>query len=367
MKIEDFHLESYMAKWEFKTPHLLCCSDPESMSQNELLALADPETLDLWQSLTLGYTQDRGHPILLDEIARLYPGLSSQNILTFAGAEEAIFTAMQTLLQPDDHVICIIPAYQSLYSVAQSIGCQMTFIALDAENSWSLDLNAVKNAVTAKTRMIVINFPHNPTGALITRPELDTLIEIAREANAYLFSDEVFRYLEADEKDRLPAAATLYEKAVSTHALSKSFGMPGLRIGWMVSQDEIALQRMRKFKHYLSICNSSASEILGIIALRSREQIQGRINSILRINREHMERFFAKHSNRFSYIPAKGGTMVFPSLLEKEGIDVFARGLIEQGVLILPASVFSMPGNHFRLGFGRANFRDNLMRLVPNF
>src|SRR5689334_9723585 len=180
MQIADFTLERYFARWEFNVPYLLCASDVEALSLQELLALADPSTRSLWDELRLGYTESLGHPLLRDEIATLYESVGRDEVITFVGAEEAIFLAMHALLGVKDHAVVLWPAYQSLYEVARSIGASVTLVKLDSA-SWSFDPDAILAAVQPNTRVIVVNFPHSPTGALATRPAFQYLTNRAEE------------------------------------------------------------------------------------------------------------------------------------------------------------------------------------------
>ncbi|CUI17937.1 aminotransferase, classes I and II [Candidatus Protochlamydia naegleriophila] len=235
MKLPIFQLEDYLAKWEFKAPYLLCSSDAESMEMKELIQSADGESLHLWNNLRLSYTETAGLPLLRTEISHLYPSLSADHIYCLAGAEEGIFCAMNVLIQPNDHVIVITPCYQSLEDLPKSLQAHVTAIPLDPFD-WSLDLDRVKQALRPSTRLIAINFPHNPTGALLDAPKLNGLVTLARSQGAYLFSDEVYRYLESDESKRPPAIADLYEKGISLGVMSKAFGLAGLRIGWLANR-----------------------------------------------------------------------------------------------------------------------------------
>ena len=176
MQITDFKLERYFAAYEFNVRYLLSASDCESLSQAELLDLADSESLALWHHLSLGYTESQGHPQLRQEIARLYTSIAATDVLV-AAPEELIFIAANVLLQPGDHVITTFPGYQSLYEVAQAIGCAVTRWELrPAADGWQLDLDALARYITPRTRLLVINFPHNPTGYLPTRVEFDAII-----------------------------------------------------------------------------------------------------------------------------------------------------------------------------------------------
>ena len=240
MSIRPFALERYFAEYEFSAELLLCSSDVEPYALHELLALADDETRALWDGLILGYTETAGHPLLRAEIAALYPGLEADDVLVFAGAQEAVFGFAQATLGADDHAVVVTPAYQSLYEVARAAGAQVSTVELDHSSGWALDLDEVRRELRPDTRAIVVNFPHNPTGAHIDGATLDALVELADEAGAHLFSDEVYRWLEHAPATLLPGAAELSPRALSLGVMSKTFALPGVRIGWLACRDRAA-------------------------------------------------------------------------------------------------------------------------------
>lgn len=364
MQIADFKLERYFARWEFVATHLLCSSDVESYRMHDLLALADDEGRELWQNLTLGYTEYPGHPLLHKEIAGLYQSVQTDEIFTFAGAQEAIFAFMNALLKKGDHMIATWPGYQSLYSIAQALGTEVTLLPLEAELNWELDLAKLRRALRPTTRLIVVNFPHNPTGALLDARTFSALLALAEEANAYVFSDEVYRLLEYAPADQLPAAVDCSRRAISLGVMSKAFGLPGLRIGWLATHDADLLRRVSALKDYTSICNSAPSEILALIALRAKEQVLARNRAIVARNLALLDTFFATHADMFEWVRPRAGSIAFPRLLLNMPIEQFTNELVEQqGVLLLPGTVYDHPGNHFRLGFGRANMPAALNRL----
>ena len=285
MRIADFALERYFARWEFSVEHLLCASDVQGLPMSELLALADDETRALWDGLTLGYAESSGHPLLRREIAAMYDGLAPEDVLVFAGAEEGIFCLVNVLLGPGDHAVVTWPGYQSLYEIARATGADVTLHELREDAGWALDLDLLRGQVTSATRLIVVNAPHNPTGMLPDRSTFDGLVAIAEEAGAYLLLDEVYRFLEFDDDDRLPAAADATERGVSLGVMSKSFALAGLRIGWLATRDRDLLERCASFKDYTTICASAPSEILAIIGLRARETVLGPVSGDRR--REH--------------------------------------------------------------------------------
>ena len=211
----------------------------------------------------------------------------------------------------------------------------------------------------------MVNGPHNPTGMLPTHSEWRALTELCAEAGVHLLSDEVYRFLEFDEADRLTAGADVLEQGVSLGVLSKSFAMAGLRIGWLASRDRELLARAAALKDYTTICSSAPAEILGIVALRARQTVLARSRAIVAANLPLLDRFFAERQDAFSWVRPRAGSVSFPRLTAPgASIDDFAAELVEaEGVLLLPGSRFGYPGNHFRVGFGRTDLPIALERL----
>ena len=362
MQIADFTLERYFARWEFAVRHVLCASDVEPYRLPDVLALADDDARRRWETLTLGYTESAGLPALREEIAKLYDGLMPEDVLTFAGAEEAVFLAMHATLSAGDHAVVAWPAYQSLYEVARSIGADVTLVPLNPAD-WSLDVDAVAAAIRPTTRIVVVNSPHSPTGAQLTPDQLARLVSIAELHGIWLFSDEVYRFLEHGAP-ALPAAASLSPRALSLGVMSKAFGLAGLRIGWLALRDGPLRARLASLKDYTTICNAAPSEVLSLIALRARERVLARSRGIVEVNLPTLDGFIAEHSDRLSWVRPRAGSVCFPKLAGAS-IDDFAATLVQrEGVLLLPASQFGYPGNHFRLGYGRADMPQALEGLA---
>ncbi|ADE56307.1 MULTISPECIES: aminotransferase class I/II-fold pyridoxal phosphate-dependent enzyme [Aminobacterium] len=361
MKLPAFKIERYFARYEFKTEFLLCPSDCESFSLSELLQMADTESLSLWKNLRLGYTESLGHPLLREEIAALYTGLSKEDVL-LAVPEEGIFLAFNGILEPGDHVIAISPAYQSLYSIPEGMGCEVSYWSVKEKNGeWTLDLDELEGMIRPATKMIVVNFPHNPTGYLPEKKDFLKIVDIASRHDLYLFSDEMYRFLEFDEMSRLPSACTVYEKAVTLGGLSKAFGLPGLRMGWLAAQDREILNITAQLKDYTTICGSSPSEILSLMSLRAKEKILQRNRALIASNLEEIETLFHKHDDLLHWVPPKGGSIAFPALKGNIPIEAFCQEAIDQyGVLIIPGTLFGSKENRFRVGFGRATFSEAL-------
>jgi aspartate/methionine/tyrosine aminotransferase len=363
MRMAEFDLERFFARHEFAVRHLLCASDVEGWRMDELLALPDDETRALWDGLTLGYTEAPGHPLLRAEIAGLYDTISPDEVLTFSGAEEAIYVAANVLLKPGDHAIVTWPAYQSLHEVARATGADVTLHELHASEGWAIDVERLRSEVTPRTRLIVVNAPHNPTGMLPDEATYREVAAIAAEGGATLFSDEVYRFLEVDPASRLPAGADVGRHGVSLGVMSKSFAMAGLRIGWLATHDRALLERAAAYKDYLTICSSAPSEILALIALRARDEVIARSRAITAQNLGLLDGFFERQAAHMTWVRPRGGSIGFPWLHAGIPIDGFAQNLLDaEGVLLAPGSLFGHPGNHFRLGFGRAGFADGLGR-----
>lgn len=354
--IAEFKLERYFGKYEFAVQWLLSSSDCESVTVPELVAMADAASRQLWEGLYLGYTESPGHPLLRAEIAKMYHQVGPEQIIV-AAPEELIFIAMHSLLQPGDHVIYTAPAYQSLYAVAQSIGCAATPWYLEAKAGyWVLDIDQLERMVTQRTKLLVINFPHNPTGYIPTHQDLLRIIEFARAHRLYLFSDEMYRLLEHDANLRLPSLCDLYERAVTLSGMSKTFGLPGLRIGWLATQQPHLPPRWLTLKDYTTICNSAPSEILALIGLRAGTHLARRSLTIITENLRTVEAFCARHAAQIQWLKPQGGSTAFPCWLGAEPLaSLCQRALDEQGVMIVPGSMFDLPGNHFRIGLGRRN------------
>jgi aspartate/methionine/tyrosine aminotransferase len=364
MRLAEFALERFFARWEFKAEMLLCASDVEGWPMAELLALADEDGRRRWDGLRLGYTESPGLPELRAEIASLHETVEPDDVLVFSGAEEAIFALHNVLLGPGDHAIVVRPAYQSLAEVARAAGAEVTRIDLRESNRWRLDLGEVKAALRPETRLILVNEPHNPTGSLSDRATFDGLVELAADAGVRLIVDEVYRFLEFDPADRLPAGADAAANGVSIGVMSKSFALAGLRIGWLATRDRELMTRLAAFKDYTTICNSGPSEVLALIALRAKDRVLERNRAIVTGNVASLDEFFERCAGIFDWVRPRGGSIGFPRLVPDVPIDEFAEDLLERtGVLLAPGKVFGTSGNYFRIGYGRQNMPEALARL----
>lgn len=362
MKLKPFRLERYFAKHEFSAPYLLCASDCESMAMEELLAM-ETGARDQFSSIWLGYTESLGHPELRQAIAALYEKVAAEQVLVHAGAEEAIFNFMNVTLTPGDHLIVHAPCYQSLEDVARGIGAAVTEWQADPHNGWRLDLDDLKRSLTDRTKVVVVNLPHNPTGFLAGTDFMHELSALSERHGFIVFSDEVYRGLELNPADRLPAMADVNGRAVSLGVMSKTYGLAGLRIGWIATHNEMIFKQMAAFKDYTTICNSAPSEFLSTLALRHAETIARRNVEIIRENLDRLDRFFHAYSDWFDWQRPKAGSIAFP-LLRRGSVDAFCEHLVtEAGVLLLPGSLYGPDYNAFRVGFGRKNLPEALQKV----
>ncbi len=247
MHLPPFKLERYFARYEFNTEFLLCSSDCEAMSIADLLAF-EPGAAEKFAHVWLGYTESQGSPTLRAEICKLYETIQPDDLLVHSGAEEAIFLFMLAAFQPGDHVIVHAPGYQSLAEVARAAGCDVSPWQAREENDWALDLDELRRLVRANTKAIIINTPHNPTGYLMSRQDYNALHQFAQENNLLLFSDEVYRESEYDPASRLPAACDYGEHAISLGVTSKTYGLAGLRIGWIATRNRSVYEKMASLK-----------------------------------------------------------------------------------------------------------------------
>jgi aspartate/methionine/tyrosine aminotransferase len=363
--MRDFDLEVHFSRWESSVRHHLTASDSETLTVEALLGMADADDRRSWETLHFGYTDPRGAAALRATIAAEYGHATAETILCFAGAQEGIHAAMHALLGRADHAIVVTPNYQSAETIPLGL-CAVTGVALDPFAKWTLDIDAVEAAIRPETKLISINFPNNPTGKILERDRFEALVALCRRHGIWLFSDEVYRLIERDPATRLPAAVDAYERGISLSALSKSYGLPGLRIGWVACRDRAVLERMERAKHYLSICNAAPCEFLGRIALKAGDRILARNRRIAARNIELLSGFFADHTDLFDWYVPDGGVVGYPRYKGADGVERFCARLIEEeGVMLLPASLYRSdlmrtPSDRFRIGFGREDLAEGL-------
>lgn len=360
MNIKPFKLERYYTLYEHSAKYSLCNSDCEAMKISDLLSL-EKGANDSFQNLWLGYTHTKGDPELRKDIAAIYNEISTDELTVCSGAQEPIFLFSHAMLNYGDEVIVQTPCYQSLHSVPESIGCKVFPWNINYnDNAPSFDTNDLKKLITSKTKVIFLNAPHNPTGFLFTKKEQQDIIELARAHNIIVFCDEVYRELEHDPSFEIPAFADIYENGVSVGVLSKAYGLPGLRIGWLASKNKEITEKVEILKEYTTICNSGPSEFLAGVALRNRKSILDRNLKIIKKNLLLYDEFFKNYGNLFSWHKPNAGPVAFVKMHFAKDDTHFAKDVLKKSsVLLLPGSLYDYEG-YFRIGFGRKNTQEAL-------
>jgi len=360
MYIAPFAIEQYFARYEFTTPHILCASDCESMPVAELLQMAGRSLSDLGK-LRLSYTESQGDPTLRSAIAERYTSVHADDVVVLTTPEEGIYLIMRTLLDMGDHVVVLTPAYDSLLNMARHVSGNVSEWEIQpGSGRWELDLDRLKRLVRSETKLLVVNFPHNPTGLLPSLEQFQKVLELCRQNGTWVFCDEMYRGLEFGLSETLPSATDLTERCIVLSGLSKVHGLPGLRSGWLVIKDEQVRSDLINWKHYTSICPPAPSEFLALAALQAQEQLIARNRSTIEKNLAAANPFFDRWSEMFDWRPPQAGSVALVGLHQPSATDYchnLARGA---GVLLLPSSCMGYGDHHVRFGFGRFNFADNL-------
>ena len=364
MKYRPFEIEHFFRQHEFSAPYGISSSDCEPLTLPELLRYASPERREQFESMWLGYTEAQGHPELRALIARLHTGIDAEHV-TEVVPEEGIFLTLNALLEAGDHVVAIAPSFQSLWEIARAKGCELSFWRQrQSEAGWHFDIDELEALLRPDTKMLIVNFPHNPSGCLPCQADFERIVAMARRRGIILFSDEIYRFSEHDEALRLPSACELYERAIVLGGLSKCFGLPGLRVGWLITRDAGLAHELQELKSYTTICASGPSEILAIIGLENWRALTRRTVEIVQANIAISREFFGRYDGLFWADYPQAGTITLVELRSDVAVDDFAAAAVkEQGVMVLPASVMLFEGNYFRLGLGRRSLPHALEHL----
>jgi aspartate/methionine/tyrosine aminotransferase len=356
MEITPFATEQYYALYEFRAPHLLSVSDCETVSISELAQMAGADLAALGE-LTLGYTESQGRPELREAIAKGYEHISAEDVLVLNSPVEGIYLVMRALLEPDDEAIVLTPAYDALINLAEFASKRVHRWQLQPTNdSWTLDFDALAGLMSDRTRLVVVNFPHNPTGLLPAAADLERLVDVARDRRAWLFCDEMYRGLEFGPAPALPSAVDVYEKAVVLSGLSKSYGLPGLRAGWLVVRKERLRERLLNWKYYTSICPPAPTEHLALMALQAGPELIARNRQIIQENLALADDFFGRWPELLTWRRPQAGSVSLARINVPDVRQYCHRLAREAGVVLLPGEFMGSPPGHVRFGFGRRSF-----------
>lgn len=365
MKINKFRLEDFFSNYEFSTPKMLCASDAESFSIAEILQ-NDESAINGLLNLKLNYTQPWGSPSLRKAICSVfYPGSTEENVLCFSGAEEGIFCTLHSLCQDGDEIIVFTPAYQSLTEIPKLKKANVTEIALKKDDKWNIDLAELESVFSPKTKGIVLNFPHNPTGAILSQQAKEFIVELCKKNNAWIFVDEVYLRLNLC-KNYDPFYNEEYPNLIRLGVMSKSFGLAGLRIGWLHSKNVEYLKQIQQLKNYTTICGSAPAEYLAELALNNHQKFLTRNQELVKSNFAKLQNFMNKYQHLFSWQIPQAGCVAMIEVVCKKLIqlDFVKRALDERKILLLPGEVFGKQySSFFRIGFGRIDFEQILTDL----
>jgi aspartate/methionine/tyrosine aminotransferase len=356
MKIEPFLLERWMTAHELSATYDIAESGILPLSLNDLLAFEGPEErqaiLEGLLETPLGYSEASGSHELKTTLASTYRNRGPENILITTGAIEANFLLFNVLLDPGDHVVAVNPAYQQLNSVPRAVGAEVSLWRIGPE-SYRYDLDELERLLTSRTRLIVVNTPHNPTGAMLSEEELGRVYELAESAGAWLLCDEAYRWLEVPGGDPFaPPAVDYGPSAISVGTISKPFGLPGLRIGWMAAPAEVATECWA-MRDYTSLSPGKLSDALALLAFKHRDRIVERNRKIIDQDLEATNRFVEERSEFLSWTPPRGGLLALLRYeLDVPSFELADRLSQEHGVMLAPGSAFGFE-HHLRIGIGQ--------------
>jgi len=327
---------------------------------NDLLS---PEEIAAVASAPLLYGSVRGRDDLRAAIyqlyASLYPQLSYEHITVLSGTEEGLFSIMATVIEPGDEVIGMLPCYPSLSDLPACFGAVFKGVALREENNWQPAIAEFAALITPRTKAIVINTPHNPTGLVLSQGWVDALIELCDKHDLYLISDDVFAFSDFNNIG-CQLDVLKYDKAILANVLSKTFGLPGVRIGWVMTQNAHLTASIRNLKTYNSICQSQLDEQVACFVLQKADEIIARNNAIVRVNIELFDSFVTASENLRWHKPNAG---IMGLVHSATALQPLLQDWFEKDVLVLPGNLFGIDGNYFRVGFGKVEFSDALARI----
>jgi len=360
MKLKPFLLDDWLDQYEHNIEFNLAASTGPAWTVNEILALADDETRRRFLNHKLVYSRPAGADTLRAAIAEMQ-GVPADDVQIVTGASEALVALMWLAAEPGANIIIPMPGFATFSALPQSLGLEIRYYRVRRENRFRIDPEEIMRLADSKTKLILINSPHNPTGATIGDQEMEALHDFTVERGIQLVSDEVYHpvYHGKPTKSaaRLPHATVISD-------LSKAFSIAGVRTGWMIEHDAKRRQQYWTARAYFSICNSTTGEILSEIAIRNRNVVLGKAQETASKNLKLLEQFMAEHREVLGWVPPQGGMTAFPWLVSGENARPFCQAATEHGILLAPGDCFDTP-SHFRLGFAAAG--DNFSKALDRF
>lgn len=363
MKIKPFAVEEWMNAWEVGARYNIAETCVDSVSMNELFELTGEDKASFLSALCerrLSYGDIEGLPEFREGVCGLYKTLKPENIIPTHGAAGANHHVFYSLIDPGDRVVSIMPTYQQLYSIPESFGADVQILKLKRENNYLPDLDELRGLVTSDTKMICINNPNNPTGALMSEQLLNEIVDIARSVGAWVLCDEVYRHLSQDD-EWCPSIVDIYEKGISVSSMSKVFSLAGLRLGWIATHDEQVIKSCMSHRDYNLVSCGVFDEMLAALALRHSGKLLKRSQSIVRENLQILDDWV--HSEpHVGYVKPKAGT----TALVYYDLDIpsyeFCEEMYHQtGAFVTPGDCFEVP-HSMRIGYayGKQDLIDGL-------
>ena len=359
MKIDIFKIEEFMNEYESRAKYDMTTTCIDSFSLKSLFELTG-ENLSEILDKPLHYGDITGSLRLKNDVANLYQNKTDKNVTVTLGAIGGNSLVFLSLLERGDEVVSIIPTYQQHYSIPKQLGAKVKLIKLKPELNWHIDLDELEKTVTTKTKLITLNNPNNPTGAVLSEEELKKIVEIAKKAGAYILSDEVYRFLNHDKNSTTTSIADLYNKGVSTFSMSKTFSLAGIRVGFVVADEKI-IENINRQRQYNTISISALDDYIACLALENREKILERNLKIV-LEGKKVLLDWGNREPKISMSSLEGGTTAFVGYDAPKNSYEFALDLFKDtGVLVLPGDAMEIP-KHLRIGYcGEIkNFKEGL-------
>ena len=363
MKIKPFAVEEWMNAWEVGAKYNIAETCVDSISMNELFELTGEDKTEFLNRLCarrLSYGDIEGLPEFRKGVCGLYKTLNIENIVPTHGASGANHHVFYSLISPGDRVVSIMPTYQQLYSIPESYGADVQILHLSKENNYLPDLEKLRRLVTPKTKMLCINNPNNPTGALMSEQMLREIVEIARSADAWILCDEVYRHL-SQEDGWCPSIVDLYEKGISVSSMSKVFSLAGLRLGWIATHDMSVVKSCLSHRDYNLVSCGVFDEMLAAAALKHRDKLLERSRKIVRENLQILDDWVGSEPH-VNYVKPKAGT----TALVYYDLDISSYEFCEEmykktGAFVTPGDCFEVP-HSMRIGYayGKQDLIDGL-------
>ncbi len=349
MRLDKFEMERLQSTWENRVRYNLSESSVHPMTTRELVP--DPKYLEQLMDTPLIYNQSNGTDELRETIAAHYPGATLDHVEVTNGGSEANFISIYSMLEPGDEVVIVLPNYQQIWGMIRSFGMSVKEVRLHEERNWALDLAELEAAASARTRMIIVCNPNNPTGAILTTAEMDAIVRLASRSGAWILCDEIYQGSERDGQ-MTPTFWGKYDRVIITNGLSKAYGLPGLRIGWIVAPKDL-IAKMWSYHDYTTIAPNTLSDCLARIALgEGRMRCLERTRTICRKNFPLFHAWMRGHGSLFRMVEPKAGAIAYVSYdLEVNSTALIERLLKEKSVLVVPGDHFGMD-RYLRIGYG---------------